>query len=200
MDSLIALGVGSAYGYSLPALLRRSGHLYFEAAAAIITFVLLGRYLEERAKGKAGEAIRQLVDLQPQTATRINGDIEEIVDVDNLVVDDIILVRPGEKIPTDGIVIHGVSTVDESMVTGESLPVVKNSGNKVIGGCVNGSGALRIQVTAIGMDTVLAGIVHMVDQAQAQKLCFTRSVKNFYPIILIKACRYSNLGKKQKLI
>lgn len=176
MDSLIALGVGSAYGYSLPAFLRRSGHLYFEAAAAIITFVLLGRYLEERAKGKAGEAIRQLVDLQPQTATRINGEIEEIVDVDALEIDDIILVRPGEKIPTDGVVIHGVSTVDESMVTGESLPVVKNSGNKVIGGCVNGSGALRVQVTAIGMDTVLAGIVHMVDQAQSTKLPIQKHV------------------------
>jgi len=176
MDSLIALGVGSAYGYSLPAFLRRSGHLYFEAAAAIITFVLLGRYLEERAKGKAGEAIRQLVDLQPQTATRINGEIEEIVDVDALEIDDIILVRPGEKIPTDGVVIHGVSTVDESMVTGESLPVVKNIGNKVIGGCVNGSGALRVQVTAIGMDTVLAGIVHMVDQAQSTKLPIQKHV------------------------
>ena len=176
MDSLIALGVGAAYGYSLPAFLRRSGHLYFEAAAAIITFVLLGRYLEERAKGKAGEAIRQLVDLQPQTATRINGEIEEIVDIDALDIDDIILVRPGEKIPTDGVVIHGVSTVDESMVTGESLPVVKNSGNKVIGGCVNGSGALRVQVTAIGMDTVLAGIVHMVDQAQSTKLPIQKHV------------------------
>ncbi len=189
MDSLIALGVGSAYGYSLPAFLRRSGHLYFEAAAAIITFVLLGRYLEERAKGKAGEAIRQLVDLQPQTATRINGDIEEIVDVDALEIDDIILVRPGEKIPTDGVVIHGVSTVDESMVTGESLPVVKNNGNKVIGGCVNGSGALRVQVTAIGMDTVLAGIVHMVDQAQSTKLPIQKHVDRisavFVPSVMV---------------
>lgn len=176
MDSLIALGVGSAYGYSLPAFLRRTGHLYFEAAAAIITFVLLGRYLEERAKGKAGEAIRQLVDLQPQTATRIKGEIEEIVDVDLLEIDDLILVRPGEKIPTDGIVIHGISTVDESMVTGESLPVVKNEGSKVIGGCVNGNGALRITVTAIGMDTVLAGIVHMVDQAQSTKLPIQKHV------------------------
>ena len=189
MDSLIALGVGSAYGYSLPAFLRRSGHLYFEAAAAIITFVLLGRYLEERAKGKAGEAIRQLVDLQPQTATRINGDLEEIVDVDLLELDDIILVRPGEKIPTDGVVIHGVSTVDESMVTGESLPVVKNDGSKVIGGCVNGSGALRVQVTAIGMDTVLAGIVHMVDQAQSTKLPIQKHVDRisavFVPSVIV---------------
>ncbi len=189
MDSLIALGVGSAYGYSLPAFINRRGHLYFEAAAAIITFVLLGRYLEERAKGKAGEAIRQLVDLQPQTATRLKNDLEEIVDVDLLEIDDIILVRPGEKIPTDGVVIHGVSTVDESMVTGESLPVVKNEGSKVIGGCVNGSGALRIQVTAIGMDTVLAGIVHMVDQAQSTKLPIQKHVDRisavFVPSVMV---------------
>lgn len=189
MDSLIALGVGSAYGYSLPAFFNRRGHLYFEAAAAIITFVLLGRYLEERAKGKAGEAIRQLVDLQPQTATRLKGEMEEIVDVDLLEIDDLILVRPGEEIPTDGVVIHGVSTVDESMVTGESLPVVKNEGSKVIGGCVNGNGALRVKVTAIGMDTVLAGIVHMVDQAQSTKLPIQKHVDRisavFVPSVML---------------
>ncbi len=189
MDSLIALGVGSAYGYSLPAFINRRGHLYFEAAAAIITFVLLGRYLEERAKGKAGEAIRQLVDLQPQTATRLKGYLEEIVDVDLLEIDDLILVRPGEKIPTDGVVIHGVSTVDESMVTGESLPVIKNEGSKVIGGCVNGNGALRVKVTAIGMDTVLAGIVHMVDQAQSTKLPIQKHVDRisavFVPSVMV---------------
>ena len=189
MDSLIALGVGSAYGYSAATLLRRSGHLYFEAAAAIISFVLLGRYLEESAKGKAGEAIRQLVDLQPQTATRLTEQGEEIVDVDLLIVGDIVLVRPGEKIPTDGIVIDGVSTVDESMVTGESVPVIKNSGNKVIGGCVNGSGALSVEVSAVGMDTVLAGIVHMVDQAQSTKLPIQKHVDRisavFVPSVMV---------------
>jgi len=106
MDTLIALGVGSAYGYSLPALFRRRGHLYFEAGAAIITFVLLGRFLEERAKGKAGEAIRKLVDLQPQTATLIRDGQEIVIAVDDCVIDDVLLVRPGEKIPTDGIVIQ----------------------------------------------------------------------------------------------
>ncbi|MFZ2311597.1 MAG: heavy metal translocating P-type ATPase [Methylobacter sp.] len=189
MDTLIALGVGSAYGYSLPALFRRKGHLYFEAGAAIITFVLLGRFLEERAKGKAGEAIRKLVDLQPQTATLIRDGQEIIIAVDDCAVDDVLLVRPGEKIPTDGIVIQGVSTVDEAMVTGESLPVVKDVGNKVIGGCVNGSGALRIRVTAVGMDTVLAGIVHMVDQAQATKLPIQKQVDKisavFVPSVMI---------------
>jgi P-type Cu+ transporter len=189
MDTLIALGVGSAYGYSLPALLRAKGHLYFEAGAAIISFVLLGRFLEERAKGRAGEAIRQLVDLQPQTATRIVDEQESVVGIDDIVIDDVLLVRPGEKIPTDGIVIHGISTVDEAMVTGESIPVVKNIGNKVIGGCVNGNGVLRIRATAVGMDTVLAGIVHMVDQAQSTKLPIQKQVDKisavFVPSVMV---------------
>ena len=189
MDTLIALGVGSAYGYSLPALFRRRGHIYFEAGAAIITFVLLGRFLEERAKGKAGEAIRKLVDLQPQTATLIRDGQESVIAVDDCAIDDVLLVRPGEKIPTDGIVIQGVSTVDEAMVTGESLPVVKDVGHKVIGGCVNGSGVLRIRVTAVGMDTVLAGIVHMVDQAQATKLPIQKQVDKisavFVPSVMV---------------
>ena len=176
MDTLIALGVGSAYGYSLPSLFRRRGHVYFEAAAAIVTFVLLGRYLEERAKGQAGEAIRKLVDLQPQTATLLKDGQELLVDVDAVQLNDILLVRPGEKIPTDGLVIFGISTVDEAMVTGESMPVVKIAGNKVIGGCVNGNGLLHVQATAIGMNTVLAGIVHMVDQAQAAKLPIQKQV------------------------
>lgn len=189
MDTLISLGVGSAYGYSLPALFRRRGHIYFEAGAAIITFVLLGRFLEEQAKGKAGEAIRKLVDLQPQTATLIRDGQESVIAVDDCAIDDVLLVRPGEKIPTDGIVIQGVSMVDEAMVTGESLPVVKDVGHKVIGGCVNGSGALRICVTAVGMDTVLAGIVHMVDQAQATKLPIQKQVDKisavFVPSVMV---------------
>ncbi len=176
MDTLIALGVGSAYGYSLPVLYKRRGHMYFEAAAAIITFVLLGRYLEERARGKAGEAIRKLVDLQPQTATLLCDGNETLIDIDDIELEDILLVRPGEKIPTDGKVVFGVSTVDESMVTGESMPVVKEVEHKVIGGCVNGNGVLHVKVTAIGMDTVLAGIVHMVDQAQATKLPIQKQV------------------------
>jgi Cu+-exporting ATPase len=193
MDTLIALGVGSAYGYSLPALFRRRGHIYFEAGAAIITFVLLGRFLEERAKGMAGAAIRKLVDLQPQTATLLREGQEIIIAVDDCVIDDVLLVRPGEKIPTDGIVIQGVSTVDEAMVTGESLPVVKNVGHKVIGGCVNGSGALRIRVTAVGMDTVLAGIVHMVDQAQASKLPIQKQVDKISAVFVPSVMALSGL-------
>lgn len=193
MDSLIALGVGSAYGYSLPALFRNRGHIYFEAAAAIITFVLLGRYLEENAKGKAGEAIRKLVDLQPQTATLLRDGEEITIDVDDIAIDDILLVRPGDKIPTDGQVIHGVSTVDEAMVTGESLPVVKEVGQKVIGGCVNGSGVLKIRATAVGMDTVLAGIVHMVDQAQAAKLPIQKKVDRISAVFVPSVMVFSGL-------
>ncbi len=193
MDTLIALGVGSAYSYSLPALFRRRGHIYFEAGAAIITFVLLGRFLEEQAKGKAGEAIRKLVDLQPQTATIIRDGQELIIAVDDCVIDDVLLVRPGEKIPTDGIVIQGVSTVDEAMVTGESLPVVKDAGHKVIGGCINGSGALRIRVTAVGMDTILAGIVHMVEQAQATKLPIQKQVDKISAVFVPSVMALSGL-------
>ncbi|MFZ2169834.1 MAG: heavy metal translocating P-type ATPase, partial [Methylococcaceae bacterium] len=193
MDTLIALGVGSAYGYSLPALFMRRGHLYFEAGAAIITFVLLGRFLEEQAKGKAGEAIRKLVDLQPQTATLIRDGQECVIAVDDCAIDDVLLVRPGEKIPTDGVVIQGVSTVDEAMVTGESVPVVKDVGHKVIGGCVNGSGALRIRVTAVGMDTVLAGIVHMVDQAQATKLPIQKQVDKISAVFVPSVMMLSGL-------
>lgn len=170
MDSLIAIGVGSAYGYSLPVLLKNGKHLYFEAAAGIISFVLLGRYLEEQAKGKAGEAISKLVDLQPQTAVLLKNGQETTIHVDDIEVGDHLLIRPGAKVPTDGEVIEGASTIDEAMVTGESMPVIKNPGDKVIGGCVNGNGVLTITVTATGMDTVLAGIIHMVDQAQASKL------------------------------
>lgn len=193
MDTLIALGVGSAYGYSVPAMFRRSGHMYFEAAASIITFVLLGRYLEERAKGKAGEAIRRLVDLQPQTATLLKDGQEFVVDVDEVELGDLILVRPGERIPTDGIVIFGLSTVDEAMVTGESMPVVKNVGDSVIGGCVNGNGVLHVETTAIGMDTVLAGIVHMVDQAQATKLPIQKQVDKISAVFVPSVMAVSGL-------
>jgi P-type Cu+ transporter len=170
MDSLIALGAGSAYIFSVPAWLLGRHHLYFEAASGIITFVLLGRYLEERAKGKAGEAIRKLIDLQPQTATVLRDGMEVVIPAEALQLGDRLLVRPGERIPTDGEVESGYSTVDESMVTGESVPVIKTPGQSVVGGCINGSGILRIRATAVGNETVLAGIIRLVDQAQGSQL------------------------------
>jgi Cu+-exporting ATPase len=170
MDSLIAMGAGAAYVYSVPAWLLGRHHLYFEAAGGIITFVLLGRFLEERAKGKAGEAIRKLIDLQPQTATLLDNGVERVISADELQAGVLILVRPGERIPTDSIVVSGESTVDESMVTGESIPVMKGPGMSLVGGCINGYGTLRARATAVGSETVLAGIIRLVEQAQGSKL------------------------------
>ena len=142
MDSLIALGVGAAYSYSIPALFRSTRHVYFDAATGIINFVLLGRYLEELAKRKVVHDIRKLVNLQPQEATLLRNDEEIRISADKIRVDDIVLIRPGEKIPADGVVIKGLSSVDESMVTGASIPGIKESGHKVYDGSINGSGRI----------------------------------------------------------
>lgn len=176
MDSLIVLGVGSAWVYSTAAMFWRRPYLYFDAAAGIICFVLLGRYLEEKAKGQAHEAINRLLDLQPQTANLLRDGKEFKVGVEELIKDDLILIRPGDKIPTDGVVIEGTSTVDEAMMTGESLPVIKNPGDIVVGGCINGNGVLTVSVSATGADTVLSGIIRMVDQAQSSKLPIQKTV------------------------
>lgn len=171
MDTLIAVGAGAAWAYSIPGVFRMHHHVYFESAAGICTFVLLGRYLEERAKGKAGEAIRKLIELQPATALRIEADGSEFeVDIDAVQIGDTLRVRAGDKIPSDGRVLAGSSSVDEAMLTGESLPVAKAPGDKVVGGCLNGNGSFTMTVSAIGADTVLSGIVKLVDQAQGSKL------------------------------
>jgi len=188
MDTLIALGVGLGYSQGLFALLARRRAQYFQAGLAVISFVLLGRYLEEKARGKAHEAIRQLIDRQPQTATLLLDGRELAVGIDEIKLGDRLLVRPGERIPTDGEVAWGLSTVDESLVTGESLSIIKNAGDRVIGGCVNNGGALHIQVTAVGSDTVLAGIIQSVDLAQAGKLPVQAKVdrisQRFMPAVL----------------
>ncbi len=189
MDSLVALGVGAAYGSSIVALLTRRGELYFEAAAAIVSFVLYGRYLEETSRGRAHEAIRRLLDLQPATATLLRDGKEFEVPVESLKVGDTVRVRPGELLPSDGEILAGTSGIDESMVTGESVPVIKRPGDRVIGGCVNGTGALQVRVTAVGEDTVLAGIIHMVGQAQSSKLPIQKTVDRvsavFVPTVLV---------------
>ena len=170
MDSLIALGAGAAYAYSLPGLFMRRQHVYFEASASILAFVLLGRYWEEKAKGRASDAIRKLIELQPETATVVRDGREFSIGIDAVVIGDVLHVRPGERIPTDGVVLDGHSSVDEALITGESLPVAKSADSRVIGGCLNGMGSFTLRVTAIGGDTVLAGIVHLVDHAQGAKL------------------------------
>jgi len=170
MDTLIALGAGAAYLYSLPGVFSLHHHVYFESAAAIVSFVLGGRYMEERAKGKASEAIRKLIELQPATALRITPTGDEMVAIDAVQVGDILRVRPGDKVPLDGVVIEGAGAVDESLISGEPLPVKKAPGDKVVGGALNTQGAFTLRVTATGADTVLAGIVRLVDQAQGSKL------------------------------
>ncbi len=170
MDTLIAMGAGAAYLYSIPGVASMRHHVYFESAAAIIAFVLGGRYMEERAKGKASEAIRKLIELQPETAIRVTAEGDETVAIDDVQIGDRLRVRPGDKVPTDGLVEEGASTLDEAMLTGESLPVAKGVGDAVVGGCLNGNGAFIMRVTAIGGDTVLSGIVKLVDHAQGAKL------------------------------
>ena len=171
MDTLIAIGSGAAWVYSIPGVLKMHHHVYFESAAGICTFVLLGRYMEERAKGKASEAIRKLIELQPETALRIESDgNEREIAIDDVQLGDVLRVRSGDKVPTDGRVLEGRSSIDEAMITGESLPVAKAPGDTVIGGCLNGNGSFTMTVTAIGGDTVLSGIVKLVDHAQGSKL------------------------------
>ena len=170
MDTLIAMGAGAAFLYSLPGVARLEHHVYFESAAAIVAFVLGGRYMEERAKGKASEAIRKLIELQPDTALRVTDAGDETVGIDAVQLGDILRVRPGDKVPTDGVVLTGSSALDEALLTGEPLPVAKSVGDKVVGGCLNGNGSFTMRVTAIGTDTVLSGIVKLVDHAQGSKL------------------------------
>ncbi|MDP1652627.1 MAG: heavy metal translocating P-type ATPase [Rhodocyclaceae bacterium] len=170
MDTLIAMGAGAAFLYSLPGVARMEHHVYFESAAAIVAFVLGGRYMEERAKGKASEAIRKLIELQPDTAVRVTDAGDETVNIDDVQVGDVLRVRPGDKVPTDGVVLTGSSALDEALLTGEPLPVAKNPGDKVVGGCINGNGSFTLRVTAVGGDTVLSGIVKLVDHAQGSKL------------------------------
>ncbi len=176
MNSLVALGTVAAWSYStiatfLPSLLPDGVRaVYFEAAAVIVVLILLGRWLEARAKGRTGAAIQKLLGLQAKTALVMkNGEAEEI-QIDALQVGDLVLVRPGERIPADGTVTEGGSNVDESMITGEPLAVAKSSGSVLTGGTVNGTGSLTLQATRVGSDTTLAQIIRMVEQAQGAKL------------------------------
>ncbi len=171
MDTLVALGVGSAFIYSTYLLyFNHKSEEYFMDVAIITTFVLLGRYLEARAKGKAGSAIKKLLELSPKIAHRIleNGEIEEI-HVNLVKPGDRLQVKPGEKIPTDGVIIDGYAVIDESMVTGESIPAEKSKGEKVIGATINGNTTFIMEATKVGADTVLSQIVKMVQDAQMHK-------------------------------
>ncbi|MCX6817467.1 MAG: heavy metal translocating P-type ATPase [Candidatus Aenigmarchaeota archaeon] len=169
MDMLIAIGTSAAYFYSVGSTFFFPGDLYYETSTLLITFVVLGKFLEARAKGKAGEAIKKLMGLAPKNATVVRNGKEISIPIEQVVVGDVIIVRPGEKIPVDGVVISGSSSVDESMITGESIPVEKNKGDQVIGATINGNGMLRFRATKIGKDTVLSQIVKLVQEAQGSK-------------------------------
>lgn len=176
MNSLVALGTAAAYGFSVvatfaPGLLPvGTNHVYFEAAAVIVVLILLGRWLEARAKGRTGSAIRKLIGLRAKSARVARGDSVVELPIEEIVVGDEIHTRPGEKIATDGTVLHGSSFVDESMISGEPIPVQKTNGDGVVGGTLNGTGALVVQATKVGKDTMLAQIIAMVEKAQGAKL------------------------------
>ncbi|HMO86380.1 MAG TPA: heavy metal translocating P-type ATPase, partial [Lacipirellulaceae bacterium] len=207
MNTLIAVGTGTAYLYSIAALLfpgffapkihaaHATGHamapVYFEAAAVIVTLVLLGRMLESRAKGRTGDAIRRLIGLQARTARVVRDEQERDIPVEEVVPGDLVVVRPGEKVPVDGIVTDGGSAVDESMLTGESLPVQKKPGDEVFGATLNKTGSFRFEATKVGRDTALQQIVRLVQDAQGSKAPIARLADIisgvFTPIVLCVA-------------
>jgi Cu+-exporting ATPase len=200
MDSLIAVGTGAAFVYSTWGLICIGAginpqswvmNLYFESTGILVALVSVGKYLENRSKSHTSEAISQLIQLQPDTACLIDGDQQKIIPTDEIEVGDILLVKQGERIPVDGMVVMGASTIDESMLTGESLPVDKNVEDKVYGGTLALSGLLQIKTTLTGEDTVLARIVKMVQDAQGSKAPIAsladRISYYFVPVVMVLA-------------
>ncbi|QUH25882.1 heavy metal translocating P-type ATPase [Serpentinicella alkaliphila] len=195
MDSLIAIGTSAAFIYGVYALIEIIGgnhsmvmELYFETAAVIITLILLGKYLETVSKGKTSEAIKQLMGLQPKTAIVIQDGKEIILPIEEVEVGDILVAKPGERIPVDGVVIEGYTSVDESMLTGESIPVEKKPGDKIIGGSINKNGSVNFEATKVGKDTALSQIIKLVEDAQGSKAPIAKMVDiisgYFVPIVI----------------
>lgn len=198
MDSLIALGTSAAVVYGIYVVIMISkGYsdyymdLYFESAGVIIALIILGKYLETRSKGKASEAIKKLIGLQPKTAVVIQEDEEVVMPIEEVEVGDIILVKPGEKIPVDGVVIEGHSSVDESMLTGESIPVEKKREDKVFGASINKNGIIKFKATKVGKDTALAQIIKLVEEAQGSKAPIAKLADiisgYFVPVVMVIA-------------
>ncbi len=198
MNTLIAVGTSAAYFYSLAAILfpsffavKGGGEIYFDTAAVIITLILLGRLLEMRAKGQTSEAIRKLIGLQAKTARVVRDGREIDVPVEEVRVGDIVVVRPGEKIPVDGVIVEGYSAVDESMITGESIPVEKTVGDEVIGATINKTGSFKFRATKVGKETALAQIIKMVQEAQGSKPPIARLADRiagyFVPTVIVIA-------------
>lgn len=193
MDTLITLGVGAAYLYSLYGSIiiwffSGSTSLYYEVAGFLITFILLGKLLEAIAKGKTSEAIKKLMGLRPKTAFVIRQGQENEIPIEEVVVGDVVLVRPGEKIPVDGVIIEGHSSIDESMITGESFPIEKTKGSNVIGATINKAGSFKFKASKVGKDTILAQIIKLVEEAQGSKAPIQefadRVSAYFVPIVL----------------
>ena len=199
MNSLVALGTGAAYGYSVIAVLfpdiisfhNGHPHVYFETAGVIITLILMGKLLEHNAKRKTNTAIKILIELKPKETTIIENELEKKISITDLQIGHVVVIKPGEKIPADGLIIWGSSAVDEAMITGESIPVDKTSGSKVIGGTINKNGTFNFRVAEVGDNTILAQIIRSVEQAQASKPPIQKLVDKiagvFVPIVILIA-------------
>ena len=198
MDSLVALGTSAAFFYSLFATIMivlgngsYAGNLYYESAAVILTLITLGKYFEALSKGKTSEAIKKLMGLAPKTATILRDGEEVEISVDEVRVGDIVIVKPGEKMPVDGIVIEGTTSVDEAMLTGESIPVEKSAGSNIIGASINKTGTIRYEATKVGKDTALSQIIKLVEDAQGSKAPIAKMADIisgiFVPIVIVLA-------------
>ena len=197
MDSLVAIGTGSAFIYSLvmtlgiPADHMKAHQLYYESAAVVVTLVMLGKYMESRSKGKTSEAIRKLMELAPDTALLYENGVEREVETGQVEAGQHILIKPGSRIPLDGVLVQGSSTVDESMLTGESIPVEKQAGDRVIGGSMNYNGAMEVEVTHVGSDTTLSKIIRMIEDAQGRKAPISKLADTvagyFVPAVMVIA-------------
>lgn len=197
MDSLVAIGTSSAFLYSLvmtiliPNNMKHVHHLYYESAAVVITLIMLGKYLEKNSKSKTSKAIKKLMELAPDEAVVWEDGKERTVSIEELRVDQIVIVKPGAKVPLDGVVVDGTSSVDESMLTGESIPVDKVVGDEVIGGSLNYNGAMYVRVTKTGEDTTIAKIIQLVENAQSQKAPIAKVAdtvsRYFVPTVMIIA-------------
>ncbi len=196
MNTLVAVGTSAAYFYSMiavlfPGLFATAGvelGLYFDTSAMIITLILLGRFLETRARGQTSEAIKKLIGLNPKTALVVRDGEEREISIEDVQVGDLILVRPGERVPVDGIIRQGYSSIDESMITGESIPLEKKAGDEVIGASINKTGSFKFEATRVGKDTTLAQIIRLVDEAQGSKAPIQRLAdviaSYFVPIVI----------------
>ncbi|MEG0566574.1 MAG: HAD-IC family P-type ATPase, partial [Hungatella sp.] len=197
MDSLVAIGTGSAFLYSLYLTFMitqdpmHAHHLYYESAAVVVTLVMLGKYMESKSKGKTSEAIRKLMELAPDTALLYEHGITREVETTSVLVGQHLLVKPGSRIPLDGVVVDGLSSVDESMLTGESIPVEKQPGDLLIGGSMNYHGAMEFRVLHTGLDTTLSKIIKLMEDAQGKKAPISKLADQvagvFVPAVMIIA-------------